>query len=321
MSEMQMSEKPRYSYTALSTHVNCPLQFALKYVHKLRNDESALNLEMGTLSHKIKELISLDLMEGRIPDYDAYWDTMEQGYTGTDKASGEIESIPGYVELSQKYPTDWYAPDTKSGLTYEQKLEIFKSHLRDEENDPEWTTIGVEVPFEFEYGDVVLFGFIDKIRRNSKGELSIVDYKTSKKVYADKDIKTPLQMLVYDLAVRHLFPNTPIVAHTYDFVFLGVTQEGGSPGWLKRGETKLNKILDDIRHCKQTDIWKPSPTPLCAWCDYSRTNPKAPKELYDKCPYYSLWTPNDRSYGVARAWDGKRSADILAHAEQNKFWF
>lgn len=313
--------KPRYSYTALSTFDHCPLQFCMKYVHKLRSGETALNLELGTLIHKVRELISLDLMAGRTPDYDAYWEMIREGYIGQDKASGNIETLPGCIELAEKYPDDWFAVDVKSGLTYEQKLQICKEHLDDEERDPEWTTIGVEVPFSVEYGDVILFGFIDKIRRNRNGELSIVDYKTSKKVFSDKDIKTPLQMLVYNIAVRQMYPGVPIIGHTYDFVFLGVTQEGGSPGWLARGERKLNKLIADIQTCRCTDTWKPTPTPLCAWCDYSKTNPKAPSEFRTQCPYYSLWTPVDHSYGVARAWDGKTSAEVLTDAERNKFWF
>lgn len=321
MSETPIVEKPHYSYTALSTFDHCPLQFCLKYIHKLRDDSTALNLELGTLAHKVKELISLDLMAGQSPDYTAYANIMEYGYTGVDKASGETETLPGCIELCMKYPDDWCAPDTKSGMTYEQKLSLFMSHLQDEEHDPEWTTIGVEVPFEFAYNDIVLFGFIDKISRNRKGELKITDYKTSKKVYTDKDIKTPLQMLIYDLAVRRLYPDSPIVAHTYDFVFLGVTQEAGSIGWLKRGETKLNRILGEIQRCKEADIWKPCPAPLCAWCDYAKTNPRASAELHDKCPYYSLWTPDNKTYSVACAWNDKRSADVLAEAEQNKFWF
>lgn len=320
MSEIQVTEKPRYSYTALSTYASCPLQYCLKYVHKLRSEESALNLEMGTIAHKVKELISIDLIEGIAPDYKGYEGILKHGYTGEDKASGDVETLPGYIELCQKYPEDWHAPDTKSGMTYEQKLEIFLSHLQDEEHDPEWKTIGVEVPFEFEYGDVLLFGFIDKISMNRKGELKITDYKTSKKVFTDKDIKTPLQMLIYDLAVRHIY-DSPIIAHTYDFVFLGVQQEAGSPGWLARGEKKLQRLLTEIASCSETDIWKPCPSPLCAWCDYSRTNPNATHELHDKCPYHSLWTPDSRSYAVARAWDGKKSADVLAWATKNKFWF
>lgn len=323
MNEAIPVSKPRFSYTALSTFKTCPLQFCYKYQHKLREDASALNLALGNIAHKVKELIGRDLMDGIKPDYEKYRAMMMDGYTGADKASGEIETLPGCNELRKTFFEDWIAPDTKSGMTYEQKLQIFFDHLPDDENDPEWQVCGVEIPFEVEYNDVVLFGFIDKLSCNSKGELKITDYKSSKKVFEGTDIKTPLQMLVYDIAVRQLYPGMPIVAHTYDFVFLGVSQEGGSPGWMTRGEKKLNSLLAEIASCRESDVWKPCPTPLCAWCDYSPTNPKAPANLKNKCPYYSLWTPDDKRYETARKWDMKRSAAVLEEvdASKAKFWF
>lgn len=323
MNEENSVKKPRFSYTALSTFKTCGLQFAYKYQHRLREDSSALNLGLGNIAHKVKELIGRDLMDGIKPDYERYKAIMMDGYTGVDKASGQTETIPGCNELRNQFFEDWIAPDTKSGMTYEQKIQIFFDHLSDDENDTEWTVCGTEIPFEVEYGDVILFGFIDKLSVNSKGELKITDYKTSKKIFEGTDIKTPLQMLVYDIAVRQLYPDMPIVAHTYDFVFLGVTQEGGSPGWMARGEKKLNTLLEQIASCRESDVWKPCPSPLCAWCDYSPTNPKAPKALMNKCPYHSLWTPDDKRYEVAQKWDDKTSEAILkqADAPKTKFWF
>lgn len=323
MNEENSVKKPRFSYTALSTFKTCGLQFAYKYQHRLREDSSALNLGLGNIAHKVKELIGRDLMDGIKPDYERYKAIMMDGYTGVDKASGQTETIPGCNELRNQFFEDWIAPDTKSGMTYEQKIQIFFDHLSDDENDTEWTVCGTEIPFEVEYGDVILFGFIDKLSVNGKGELKITDYKTSKKIFEGTDIKTPLQMLVYDIAVRQLYPDMPIVAHTYDFVFLGVTQEGGSPGWMARGEKKLNTLLAQIASCRESDVWKPCPSPLCAWCDYSPTNPKAPKALMNKCPYHSLWTPDDKRYEVAQKWDDKTSEAILkqADAPKTKFWF
>lgn len=323
MNEENSVKKPRFSYTALSTFKTCGLQFAYKYQHRLREDSSALNLGLGNIAHKVKELIGRDLMDGIKPDYERYKAIMMDGYTGVDKASGQTETIPGCNELRNQFFEDWIAPDTKSGMTYEQKIQIFFDHLSDDENDTEWTVCGTEIPFEVEYGDVILFGFIDKLSVNGKGELKITDYKTSKKIFEGTDIKTPLQMLVYDIAVRQLYPDMPIVAHTYDFVFLGVTQEGGSPGWMARGEKKLDTLLAQIASCRESDVWKPCPSPLCAWCDYSPTNPKAPKALMNKCPYHSLWTPDDKRYEVAQKWDDKTSEAILkqADAPKTKFWF
>ena len=92
---------------------------------------------------------------------------------------------------------EWYTPDPDSDPSYREKLETFFRALPDEENDLEWTTIAVELPFEIPYRPgVVLYGFIDKVQQNQDGELRIVDYKSSKKVYDESKLKTPLQLFV-----------------------------------------------------------------------------------------------------------------------------
>ena len=323
MSEVQEVKKPRYSYTALSTFEHCPFQFYLKYIAKRRSEESALHLELGNLAHKIKELISKDLMAGNTPDYEKYEEMLlKEGYTGLDKANGQEEILLSCDELRGKYFEDWIAPDTKSGMTYEQKLGIFVEHLKDEEYDPEWRTIGAEVNFEVEFDDVILFGIIDKIQENSQGQLRIVDYKSSKKVFTDAEIRTPLQMLVYHLAVKNMFPDREIVQYMYDFVFLGETQIGGTKGWIDRGLKKLRKLIAGIDEAKASGVFKPCPSPLCHWCDYCETKDRFEPAFYKLCPYHSQWTPDNKTYEKAREYKGEKAEDILNKATEKKaFWF
>ena len=323
MSEVQEVKKPRYSYTALSQFQTCEYAFYLKYVAKRRSDDTALHLELGNLAHKVKELISKDLMAGIHVDYQHYQSMLlDNGYRGMDKTEKREEILLSCADLYDKYPDEWMAPDTKSGMTYDEKLDIFLEHLRDEEKDTEWKTIGAEVGFEVPFEDALLFGVIDKIQENDQGQLRIVDYKTSKKQFSDSEIKTPLQMVVYHLAVRQLYPRREIKECLYDFVFLGQTQLAGSKGWVERGEKKLQKLIASIDEAKSTDLFKPSPSPLCHWCDYCKHKERANDEYSKLCPYYSLWLPNCKTYEVNRPYQGEKAGDILKGAdERKKFWF
>lgn len=286
----------RYSYTALSQYENCPYSFWQKYVLHHYPIEDTLPLSLGSLLHKCRELVSLELMAGRMPNYELIEYTARcVGWKEADKANpNKVEELLPIDVLKLKFFEDWLKPDD-NGLTYDQKVKTFFEHLNDEEKDPEWITVAVEMPFDFEVRPGInIRGFIDKVQQNKSGEYRIVDYKTSKKVYDESKIKTPLQLYIYHLALSQKFPDAKIVEYMYDFVLLNQTQLGGTLGWLKRADKKLNKLLDGIAECEQSGEWKPKPSPLCYWCSYCVNNPKADKQFNINCPYFSFWTPDDR---------------------------
>lgn len=309
-----------YSYSALSQFKNCPRAFYYKYIEGHYPQESSLALSLGSLLHKARELVSLDLMAGKKPDYFAIMRmVMEDGWEGQEKSSKtKTEKLDPVRVLRERYPAEWSEPDNKSGMTYDEKLQLFEASLPDEENSSDWHAIAVELPFDLsldgrtvpvvdkETGEIEdlpvhIKGVIDKIEQNASGQLRIVDYKTSKKIFEGADVKTPLQMYIYHLAAQSLYPGQEIVEHLYDFLLLGQTQVGGSAGWLNRAEKKLNHILDSIRQSSLSGEWEPKPTPLCHWCSYCPTNANA-DEFKNLCRFYSLWTPQAKSFEVAQKW-------------------
>ena len=54
--------------------------------------------------------------------------------------------------------------------------------------------------------------------------------------------------------------------------------------------------------------YEPNPSPLCYWCEYSNTNPCITKEGKNLCPYYSLWTKDNRAnFSVKLKWTGLKN--------------
>lgn len=309
----------KYSYSKLSVFDNCPLRFKLRYEDKHFSSSSSLALEIGTIAHKCKELIAIDLIYGTKPDYSLIKDILFTGYYCHHNNVGKdhnVDYIPGVEALKKKYSFDWIAEDTKSNLTYDQKVEIFLQHLPDMENDTEWHPIAVELPFAFDFDGNIISGFIDKVEQNSKGDLRVVDYKTSKATYDEAKLKTPMQMVIYDIAIQNIYGKAP-VEHLYDFVFLGKTQLACSKGYEARGRKKLKKWFDSINGCRASGVYKPNPTPLCHWCDFCPTNPNAENKLKALCPYYSLWTPTNRVYDVAKEYTEKEEKV----PQNTAFWF
>ena len=107
----------------------------------------------------------------------------------------------------------------------------------------------------------------------------------------------------------------------YDFILLGQQVLGGTKGWLARADKKLNKILDQIQECKTSSLWAPKPSPLCYWCPYCKNNPNASPEFQDLCPYFSLWTPNDRkNFSVNLEWFPDDPEEIKKTVEAQKYY-
>ena len=172
---------PRLSYSGLEVFKNCPYQFNLKYGEKKYTKETTLALELGSLCHLILELKCNYIKAGKHVDYDYLHFILKYGSIDTNEKTKE--HILGVDELKRKYFEEWYESDNASGMTYEEKMEVFKKVLKEEMNHASiWHPIYAELPFEFVYKDRVIFnGFIDRIDINIFGSFRVCDYKTSKK--------------------------------------------------------------------------------------------------------------------------------------------
>ena len=313
---MILKELERISYSKLSTFEQCPRKFMFKYEQKKRSDTTSLALEIGTIAHYGMELTGRALIDGQKPDYEHIRKVVMDGYD--EKHENTTVHIPGVTELKEKYFFEWVEPDNKSGMNYDEKLKIYFDNLHNLEQDREWKPIAVELEFEFPYKDLFLmYGFIDRVDVNKAGEYRVVDYKSSKKLFDEKDIKTPMQMYFYTLAVEDMFGATP-VEHLYDFVFLGKVQGACSKGYKERGEKKLMKLWSALSECRETGVWKSIPSPLCYWCEYCKNNPNASEDYKEECVYYSKWMPHNKTFEKNKEFN-PANAEVEKKAEG--FWF
>ena len=291
-----VKELPRLSYSSLNMFVQCPMRYKLRYIDDNKSATEALHLELGNILHKALEIKYRNIIDEKDVNYNELFDVIEMGIAEeTEKDKGKF--LNGLKQLREKYGNELFEEvDAKSGLSYNEKLDIFFEYIQEEVNTSEWKPIAVELPFEFVFEDKVIFhGFIDRIDQNTNGELRVVDYKSSNKLFSDKDLTTPLQMVIYALACKKIYNKIP-VEYQYDMILLGEKQYVTSKGFLDRGIKKIQKILDDMEWCLAIDEWIPKPSPLCYWCEFSETNPNAEWYIKGLCEYYCLWTPESRTF-------------------------
>lgn len=308
---------PRYSYSALSTYENCMLQGKLKYIDKNFSQKSSLAMEIGSILHKGLEMKANCLMEDRETDYEEIRNVV---MNGCDEITEKSKShILGVNELKRKYFEEWLEPDS-NGKTYNEKLEVyFQDVLPTRMESVFWEPIGCEVPFDFVYDNRIrLTGFIDRVDRETATEkLKVVDYKSSKKVFDAAHIKSPLQMWVYACACYVMYGEFPS-EYEYDFVLLNKRQMSPNictRGWEKRCIKKVDKLLNSIDEAKEKDIFPPKPSPLCYWCLFHSDSPNADPKFKGMCPYHSLWTPQNKNFGVLNPWDPEKKPEVKKKRE------
>lgn len=306
---------PYISYSKLSNFEKCPLSHKLKYIDKNFSDKSSLAMEVGSILHKALELKGIMKIKGEDIDYGYLKEIIKEGCTESDGKSDK--HILGVKELKKKYFEEYYIRDNKSNMNYEEKMKIFFERvLPNRIEDSLWKPEAVEKRFEFVYDDrVIIHGFIDRIDKDADERLRITDYKSSKAVFRDVDIKTPMQHVLYDLGCIHLY-GTPADDHVYDFILIDTIQGASegvcSKGYLNRGIKKLDKILNDMDEMISTGEYPPKPTPLCYWCPFHSDSPNADEKFSGMCQYHSLWTPEKHNfatlnpYGQGEYWEPKK---------------
>lgn len=285
---------PRYSYSGLSVLKQCPYQFNLTYNENKRSNDTSLALQLGTLLHYVLEQKGKMLLDDGQVNYNKLSDILQNGTNQTDDKTQE--PIIGLKELKKTYWETWGVPDSE-GRTYNEKIELFLKVLSDEMENSEWKPYLFEHPFEFAYDDkIILHGFIDRVDIREDGALRVIDYKTNKKPYPDKDLATSLQFGIYALAILNEFEKIP-EEYQYRLILLDQEQYALTKGWEKRLITQLDKLVKELDERQVNEDWIPKPTPLCHWCNFCSTNSEA-KQYKDECPYYSLWTPENKTFEV-----------------------
>ncbi len=294
--EVKLPDLPRFSYSKLNTYVTCPMKYKLKYVDGNYDQSDAIHLDIGNISHKVLEIKYRNIIDEIPVDYNYLKEVFFNGIAEeTEKDKGNF--LIGINAIKDKFGHETFTEvNSKSNLSYDDKIITFTEYIHTDDIGDDWQPLAVELPFEFVYQDrVILHGFIDRVVVNNKWYLRVVDSKSSNKVFEDKDLTTPLQMFIYDLACEDIFGKRPI-EHIYDMILLGEKQYACTKGYYNRGIKKLDKILNNIFDSEITGEYLPKPTPLCHWCEFSETNPNTAFYLQGLCDYYSLWTPENKTF-------------------------
>lgn len=324
---MGYTKSEKFSYSKLNTYKSCSFKYYLTYKEGHYISAESIAIELGVLLHACEQQIAEYLKLGQTVDYDKLKDDfLNINVQGTSK---DNHNLLGVNYLKEKYPEEFFAVDDR-GISYATKVQDYLTHgiYRLEnylKSHPGYVVLDTEKYFSIGYENKTLSGFIDRIFYDTYNHKYIIeDIKTKDKLFKDTELSVPLQFVIYAYALHESLevPYEDITCY-YDLPFCDAKQLAGSPNFITKGIKQLSKIFEGI----QDNDFTPNPSPLCAWCQFSPTNPNQPEEGKNLCPYYSLWSRAKKVYYVANEWTGLDKYPIVLEKEiaknkkrRNKSW-
>lgn len=137
--------------------------------------------------------------------------------------------------------------------------------------------IGLEIKFGFWGADggkdvvsklgVPLMGAIDKVEEYNDDTVLIVDYKTSKTAPTNSQMRTDIQLSLYDLVARKLFPQYKRVILSLDLLKSEIIYTYRTNEQREDFEYYLKAVYDQMCALKAEDV-RASLNMFCPWCDY-----------------------------------------------------
>jgi len=231
---------------------SCPLQFRFRTIDRLPEPVSPAAMR-GNVVHKVLE----DLFDLNPPER-----TPERAQALVQLAWEQVLAVePGAAEMfagDAGELTAWLASCRESLARYfdlEDPRRLEPAHREEY----------VETLLE---SRLLLRGVVDRIDVAPDGAIRVVDYKTGRSPSEFFEAKALFQMKFYALVLWKL---RGVVPAMLQLVYLGngeIVRYVPDEADLRACERKVSALWVAITRALDSGDWRPSPGPLCDWCDH-----------------------------------------------------
>ena len=253
---------PLYSHSRLGTYENCPFQYKLRYVDKVKPIlGNTIESFMGSMVHDALEWLyklardsNIVSKEALINKYDELW----------------IEKWKDDIRIVKKELTaDNFKETGKNCLEmYYERYHPFDQAI----------TIGLEERMIIKLpGDKKMQGYIDRLDKIADGHFSVHDYKTSSRVPPQAKADQDRQLGLYALAVHQKYPDIKKIDLVWHYVRFD--EEVRSSRTEQQLDIMVENTVNLIKEVETATDLKNFPTKtsiLCNWCEFKA-----------QCPEYS----------------------------------
>ena len=239
----------------LSRFETCPLSYRLHYIEK-KQAEPGLPLRFGKTIHAVLERLIKEVVD--------------------DERTGTL-SEERAIEL---YREAWGAERLTGMDVFAEGLAILRRFIAEQGVVDHRDVLAIEKEFRLPVGPFEVLGFIDRVDWIDDETVEVIDYKTNHQLFTRDEVDTSLQMSLYEVAVRRLWPWAKKVKLTFWMLRHGVRQE------TTRTKEQLADALAYVETLgRQTETATEYPARLntnCSYCDHRKQCPAYAEALKGK---------------------------------------
>jgi putative RecB family exonuclease len=256
MSDIAPTPSNQFSFSKVKTFNQCPLRYRYRYLMGRKEAFRSIESYLGNVVHDVLQW----LYEQR-------------------EGPAEISVDDSLDEFARRWHGSWTDDIAVVRLTDTADdahrigrvmLEGFHRNIlcRDRSR-----TVALEQRYSLRLSDEVVFtGFADRVGRTEKGQLFVVDYKTSKSEGNPSEFSEGLQAPLYAAcAIENL--DEPEALAGYHYLRMGTTR------WQRvtreRARSLLDRFLALTREATAAAEFPARPGILCAWCGFNHLCPEA----------------------------------------------
>lgn len=235
------------SVSRLKLYEACPRAFFYRYVEprELADDEKVPMAEapaFGVALHDALERLFVWVVEeefsGRIPE----------------------GVLMGY------YREAWAASHLTGLGLFQEGIAILRAYLGEHPDIDSRNILAVEREFNLQVGEFLVNGYIDRIDKIDDETVEIIDYKSNRMLFSRDEVDSDLQMSVYGLVARELFPWAKTIRFAFHMLRHGVVQATErTPASLL--DTKEYIVALGRRTEAKDATFPPKLNSNCAYCD------------------------------------------------------
>jgi putative RecB family exonuclease len=246
---------PHLSYSRLSRFEQCPLAYQLHYIDR-KQPERGIPVRFGTAIH-----VALERLIREVVDREYVGPLSEQRAVEHYRTAWNFEGLIG-LEL------------------FQEGLKIIKDFVRAEGHVNHRNILAVEKEFELAVGRFTVLGYIDRVDYVDDETIRIVDYKSNRQLFTRDDVDFSLQMSLYQLAARQLWPWVKKIELSFWMLRHGLRQD------TTRTEEQLEAAVGYVQALgEQLETATDFPArlnPNCTYCDHRKSCPAYAEALAGK---------------------------------------
>ena len=248
-----------YSHSRVSTYENCPYQYKLKYIDKVKVDvPTTIEAFMGNMVHKtlehlyklkkFKKRVALDVL---IKFYRDIWEKNYSEDILIVKAEKEKLTANNYKKMGEKYITHYY-----------ERMKPFE----------EMTILGLETQDRMTLPDGNQWHVrIDKLGCDSEGNYFVCDYKTNSRMKDQEEADSDRQLALYSIWVKDKFKDVKSVKLIWHM--LAFDKDAVSERTDEQLEKLQNEVCDIIKEIENAKEFPRKQSGLCDYCVYKKQCP------------------------------------------------